>query len=94
MHTVTPAIHSTSPTLPVDTREVLGKTIVLNFEHFPELHWLCDYFTTLHNLQAEHDRLTRAIQAIEQAGEAYHNQWIEPYTKTKNGKSYTYHQVR
>jgi hypothetical protein len=89
-----PDIHPASPALPVDTREVLGKAIVLNLEHFPELHWLCDYFTALHTLQLEHDRLSRAMQAIEQKGEAYSGHWIEPYTKTKNGKSYTYHQVR
>jgi hypothetical protein len=94
MHTLIPDVHPASPALPVDTREVLGKAIVVNFEHFPELHWLCDYFSVLHDLQAEHDRLSRAMQAIEQKGEAYSDHWIEPYTKTKNGKSYTYHQVR
>jgi hypothetical protein len=94
MHTLKTEIHSTSPTLPVDSRRVLGKVIALNLEHFPELNWLCDYFTALHDLQHKHNRLTRDIRAIEQDGEAYFDQWIEPYTKTKNGKSYTYHQVR
>jgi chaperonin cofactor prefoldin len=74
--------------------EVLGNAIALNLDHFPELHWITDYITALQTLQTERDRLSLDIQAIEQEGEAYYDQWIEPYTKTKNSKQYHYHQVR
>jgi hypothetical protein len=78
----------------LDDPLVLGNSLVLNLDNFPELDWLTDYFAALHSLQVEHDRITQDIKAIEQEGEVYHDQWIEPYTKTKNGKQYTYYQVR
>ncbi|MBD2158514.1 hypothetical protein [Leptolyngbya sp. FACHB-16] len=73
---------------------VLGNSLVLNLESFPELNWLTSYFTTLQSLQMERDRISYDIKAIEQEGTVYREQWIEPYTKTKNGKQYTYHQMR
>ncbi|MEP1080203.1 hypothetical protein NDI52_33110 [Leptolyngbya sp. PL-A3] len=73
---------------------VLGKSLVLDLGNFPELNWLPDYLAALHSLQVERDRITADISAIEQEGDIYRNQWIEPYTKTKNGKPYTYYQVR
>lgn len=73
---------------------VLGKALVIDLHQFPELDWLSDYLSTLASLQAECDRLTQAMQAIWQEGEVYRDCWIEPYTKTKNNKHYTYHQLR
>lgn len=82
------------PASQVTTPQVLGTSIVLNLEEFPELNWLPAYLTTLTTLQSERDRLNRSIQAIVAEGDVYHNCWIEPYTKTKNEKQYTYHQLR
>lgn len=82
------------PSNELDEPLFLGNSLVLNLDDFPELNWLTDYFAALHSLQTERDRITADIRAIEQEGEVYHDQWIEPYTKTKNGKQYTYHQVR
>jgi len=78
----------------LDELLVLGNSLVLNLDNFPELDWLTDYFAVLNSLQMERDRISADIRAIEQEGEVYHDQWIEPYTKTKKGKQYTYHQVR
>ncbi|MBD2153099.1 hypothetical protein [Leptolyngbya sp. FACHB-16] len=83
-----------TPSNELDELLVLGNSLVLNLDNFPELEWLTDYFAALHSLQVERDRITQDIKAIEQEGEVYHDQWIEPYTKTKNGKQYTYYQVR
>jgi hypothetical protein len=77
-----------------EPEEVLGNSIVLDLDQFPELQWISRYLATLHKLQAERDRLAQDIRAIEQEGDVYFDQWIEPYTKTKNGKQYTYHQLR
>jgi uncharacterized protein (DUF2249 family) len=74
--------------------EVLGNLLFLNLEDFPELSWLPDYLAALQALHQEHDRLSGEIEAIRQAGDVYRDQWIEPYIKTKNGKQYTYHQLR
>lgn len=86
------ADHCLAPQPPVQL--VLGNSLVLDLEKFPELDWLSDYFTCLNQLQAECDRLTQAIHAIENEGEVYHDYWIETYTKSKNGKHYTYYQLR
>jgi len=81
------------PVFQVATPQVLGTSIVLNLEEFPEFNWLPVYLTTLTTLQNERDRLSHSIQAIAE-GEVYRNCWIEPYTKTKNEKQYTYYQLR
>ena len=73
---------------------VLGNSLVLDLETFPELRWISAYLAELNRLQTEVDRLSQAIQAVSEAGEVYHDYWIEPYIKTKNGKQYTYHQLR
>lgn len=87
-----------APSLPVltspDPNLVLGNSILINLELFPELAWIQRYLQTLHSLQQERDRLAQAITAIEALGEVRFNQWIEPYCKTKNGKTYTYAQLR
>ncbi|WP_088894947.1 hypothetical protein [Leptolyngbya ohadii] len=77
-----------------ESEEVLGNSIVLDLDQFPELQWISRYLAVLHRLQAERDRFTQDIRAIEQEGDVYFDQWVEPYTKTKNGKQYTYHQLR
>lgn len=82
------------PVLQVATPQVLGTSTALNLEEFPELNWLSAYLTTLTALQSECDRLHRSIQVITAEGDVYRNCWVEPYTKTKNGKDYTYHQLR
>ncbi|MEP0914547.1 hypothetical protein NDI45_26960 [Leptolyngbya sp. GB1-A1] len=82
------------PQAQTDPEEVLGNSIVLDFDQFPELQWISRYLAALHKLQAERDRLAQDIRAIEQEGEVYFDQWVEPYTKTKNGKQYTYYQLR
>ncbi len=71
-----------------------GNILALDLEQFPELDWLPDYLTALTALQHERDHLTQAIQAVTADGEAYRGYWIESYTKSKNGKQYTYHQLR
>jgi hypothetical protein len=76
------------------TSVVQGTSLVLDLEEFPELKWLSTYLTYLQFLQSECDRLTRAIQSIAEEGEVYRDYWIEPYTKTKKGKDYTYYQLR
>ncbi|MBD1822907.1 hypothetical protein H6F51_10445 [Cyanobacteria bacterium FACHB-DQ100] len=73
---------------------VLGTPLVLNLEEFPELDWLPDYLIALTSLQQERDRLTGAIQAVMIAGDINRDGWIETYTKSKNGKQYTYYQLR
>lgn len=73
---------------------VLGTPLVLNLEEFPELDWLPDYLIALTSLQQERDRLTEAIQAVTIAGDINRDGWIETYTKSKNGKQYTYYQLR
>ncbi len=65
-----------------------------DLQEFPELTWLSTYLTYLQSLQSECDRLNRAIQSITEEGEIYRDYWIEPYTKTKKGKDYTYYQLR
>jgi len=82
------------PSSELDELLVLGNSLVLDLDNFPELEWLTDYFAALNSFQKERDRICADIRAIEQEGEVYHDQWIEPYTKTKNGKQYTYYQVR
>lgn len=82
------------PSSELDEPLVLGNSLVLDLDRFPELNWLTNYFAALNSLQAERDRITQDIRAIKREGEVYHEQWIEPYTKTKNGKQYTYYQVR
>ncbi|WP_088889824.1 hypothetical protein [Leptolyngbya ohadii] len=77
-----------------EPEEVLGNSIVLDLDQFPELQWISRYLIALHRLQADRDRLAQDIRAIEQEGDVYFDQWIEPYVKTKNGKQYTYHQLR
>ncbi|MBD2119308.1 hypothetical protein [Trichocoleus sp. FACHB-262] len=73
---------------------VLGNPLVLDLDAFPELHWLSTYLTLLNSLHQDRDRLTEAIQAIVGEGEVYRDQWIETYTKSKNGKQYLYYQLR
>jgi len=73
---------------------VLGNSLALDLETFPELGWISAYLAELNRLQAEVYRLSQAIQTVGEAGEVYHDYWIEPYIKTKNGKQYTYHQLR
>jgi hypothetical protein len=73
---------------------VLGNSLVLDLDTFPELHWLSTYLTLLNSLHHDRDRLTQAIQAITEEGEVYRDQWIETYTKSKNGKQYLYYQLR
>lgn len=85
---------SRGSTVPADLPSVLGTSILLDLEAFPELTWIRDYLRTLSALQQEHDQLTQAIQSVTEEGEVYRDCWIEPYTKTKNGKHYTYHQLR
>jgi hypothetical protein len=77
-----------------EPEEVLGNSIVLDLDQFPELQWLSRYLAALQMLQAERDRISHDIRSIEQEGDVYFDQWIEPYTKTKNGKRYNYHQLR
>lgn len=81
-------------TLPDTPLQVLGTSVVLDLETFPELYWLTAYLTTLTALQQELDRLNQAIQALTDEGDVYRDCWIEPYTKTKNGQQYAYHQLR
>ena len=71
-----------------------GNILTLDLEQFPELDWLPDYLTALTALQHERDRLTQAIQAVTADSEEYRGYWIESYTKSKNGKQYTYYQLR
>jgi hypothetical protein len=73
---------------------VLGNSLVLDLDVFPELHWLSTYLTRLNSLHQDRDRLTQTIQAIAKEGEVYRDQWIETYTKSKNGKQYLYYQLR
>lgn len=89
-----PALADPPPTISPDSRRVLGTTLILDLEQFPELAWLSDYLTTLAILQSEHDRRTQSIQSIAREGEVYRDCWLEPYTKTKNGKQYIYYQLR
>lgn len=83
-----------SPTPPKPLKLVLGNNLHLNLDYFPELEWLADYLAALEALQTRRDQLTQSIQAIAREREVYRDRWIEPYTKTKGGKSYTYHQLR
>ncbi len=73
---------------------VLGNVVAIDLEMFPELGWIRDYLDALGELQAECDRIGAEIRAIEQEGEVYRDMWIEPYTKYKGGKEYTYYQLR
>ena len=74
--------------------EILGNSIVLDMGNFPELQWLSLYLKRLDWLHSQRDQINDAIRAIAREGEVYRSEWIEPYTKTKGGKSYTYHQLR
>jgi hypothetical protein len=67
---------------------------MVDLEAFPELRWLSAYLSSLHILQSEHDHLSCTLESVAASGEVYHHCWIEPYTKTKQGKEYTYHQLR
>lgn len=87
------AIHRCS-TFGIALPSVLGTPSVLNLEEFPELDWLPVYVMALTSLQQERDRLTEAIQAVTISGDINRDGWIETYTKSKNGKQYTYHQLR
>jgi len=82
--------HSSQAPTPI----FLGTSFTLDLKEFPELKWLCAYLSYLYSRQSECDRLTHPIQSIAQAGEVYRDYWIEPYTKTKKGKDYTYYQLR
>jgi len=73
---------------------VLGSVVTVDLETFPELCWIRDYLEALGELQAECDLSNSAIRAIEQEGEVYRDVWIEPYTKNKGGKGFTYYQLR
>ncbi len=75
-------------------QNVLGNLLVLDLTQFPELEWISGYLAHLQTLQAECDLISQAIQEITAEGDAYHDYWIEPYTKSKNGKHYTYYQLR
>jgi hypothetical protein len=86
--------HLAFPSAQSEPEEVLGNSIVLDLDQFPELQWISRYLVVLQKLQTECDRILQDIRAIEQEGEVYFDQWVEPYTKTKNGKQYTYHQLR
>jgi hypothetical protein len=94
MQVFTPQTLKTSFPAILSTPEVLGNSLTLDLEKFPELDWLPGYLAALNTLQKERDRLTEDIRAIEQEGEVSRNQWIEPYIKTKNGKKYSYYQLR
>jgi hypothetical protein len=83
-----------APATPAASPKVLGKALVLDLEAFPELNWLPQYFATLQALHHQHEQLSSEIQAVAQSGNVYHDQWLEPYSKTRNGKQYTYHQLR
>jgi hypothetical protein len=52
------------------------------------------YLTLLSSLHYDRNRLTQVIHAIAEEGEVYRDQWIETYTKSKNGKQYLYYQLR
>ena len=94
MQVFTPEMVERCSVLPIVAPQVLGTSLVLDLDDFPELNWLLTYLTTRAALQSEHDRLTHAIAALAADGEVYRDYWIEPYTKTKNGQQYTYHQLR
>lgn len=74
--------------------EVLGNQLHINLTNFPELEWLVSYLDSLRALESRRNQLTQSLEAIAKQGEIYREQWIEPYTKTKSGKSYTYYQLR
>ena len=74
--------------------DILGNSIVLDLNNFPELQWLSLYLKRLNCLSNQRDQINDAIRAIAREGEVYRSEWIEPYTKTKGSKSYTYHQLR
>ena len=74
--------------------KVLGNQFQIDLDKFPELAWLAGYLDALNTLKTRRDQLTESIEAIAQEGTVYREQWIEPYTKTKGGKSYTYYQLR
>jgi hypothetical protein len=82
------------PTVQVTRSPVLGMSLVVDLEEFPELNWLPDYLITINALQHECDRLTQAIQRVTEAGQVSRDCWIETYTKTKNQKQYSYYQLR
>lgn len=94
MQVFTPEAIKECPANHSDSSRVLGNSLVLDLEEFPELNWLPACLAALHALHNECDRISCDIQAIAQAGDIYHDQWIEPYTKTKNGKQYSYYQLR
>lgn len=94
MQVFTPGTTEFCPARQLEPSKVLENLLVLNLKEFPELDWLPAYLATLQALHYEHDRISQEIQAITEAGDVYRNQWIEPYIKTKNGKQYTYHQLR
>lgn len=78
----------------VEPANILENSLVLDLDNFPELQWLSLYLKRLAWLHSQRDQINDAIRAIAREGEIYRSEWIEPYTKTKGGKSYTYHQLR
>lgn len=78
----------------VEPTNILGNSLVLDLGNFPELQWLSLYFKRLAWLRSQQDQTSDAIRAIAREGAVYRNEWIEPYTKTKGNKFYTYHQLR
>ena len=78
----------------VEPENILGSSLVLDLGNFPELQWLSLYLKRLDWLRSQQGQINDAIRAIAREGEVYRSEWIEPYTKTKGGKSYTYHQLR
>ncbi len=49
--------HPAFPFAQSEPEEVLGNSIVLDLDQFPELQWISRYPIALHKLQAERDRL-------------------------------------
>ncbi len=82
------------PTVQPDLFPILGMSLAVDLEEFPELNWLPDYLHTINALQYDCDRLAQAIQHVTEEGNVSRDCWIENYTKTKNQKQYTYYQLR
>ncbi len=82
------------PIIPPRPPVVLGTSLVVDLEEFPELEWLSTYLDCLRTLQSEYDHLTQAIATLTNEGTVYRDYWIETYTKHKNNKHYTYYQLR
>lgn len=94
MQTLTPEAIAPSSTRQNSPFLVLETPIFLDLEEFPELSWLPTYLNQLSTLHHERDRLLQTIKAVSAEGDIYRNCWIEPYTKSKNGKQYQYYQLR